>query len=167
MKIKQSVPKRRHIKFRRRGITQKKTYVWFILKMFIKLFFYFYTKRCTNKQCLGYHYQHAYHILRDDALQHYKYLHLNIQCSTVSLYDNKKVMCSWVIYDIRIGSNFFTLNCCVIYHINPFRSYIGSRPTVWFSSSAPMSEDVRHGFYFACSPAVGACPTLFLMEYRF
>jgi len=26
MKMKQSVPKRRHIKFRRRGITQKKTY---------------------------------------------------------------------------------------------------------------------------------------------
>jgi hypothetical protein len=29
---------------------------------------------------------------------------------------------------------------------NPFRSYIGPRPTVWFSSSAPMSEDVWHGF---------------------
>jgi hypothetical protein len=27
--------------------------------------------------------------------------------------------------------------------INPFRSYIGPRPTVWFSSSVPMSEDVR------------------------
>jgi len=26
MKMEQSVPKRRHIKFRRRGITQKKTY---------------------------------------------------------------------------------------------------------------------------------------------
>jgi hypothetical protein len=47
--------------------------------------------------------------------------------------------------------------------INPFRSYIGPRPTVWFSSSAPMSEDVRNGFCCVCSPAVGACPTLFLV----
>jgi hypothetical protein len=28
----------------------------------------------------------------------------------------------------------------------PFRSYIGPRPKVWFLSSAPMSEDVRHAF---------------------
>jgi hypothetical protein len=28
---------------------------------------------------------------------------------------------------------------------------------------APMSEDVRHGFGCVCLPAVGACPTLFLM----
>jgi hypothetical protein len=28
MKMEQSVPKRRHIKFRRRGITQKKTYIF-------------------------------------------------------------------------------------------------------------------------------------------
>jgi hypothetical protein len=37
--------------------------------------------------------------------------------------------------------------------INPFRSYIGPRPTVWFSSSATMSEDVQHSFFlrlFAC-----------------
>jgi len=27
MKMEQSVPKRRHIQFRRRGITQKKTYI--------------------------------------------------------------------------------------------------------------------------------------------
>jgi hypothetical protein len=47
--------------------------------------------------------------------------------------------------------------------ISPFRSYIGRRPTVWFSSSVPMSEDVRHDFCCVCSPAVGACPTLFLM----
>jgi hypothetical protein len=46
---------------------------------------------------------------------------------------------------------------------NPFRSYIGPRTTVWFSSSAPMSEEVRHGFCCVCSPAVGACPTLFLV----
>jgi hypothetical protein len=46
---------------------------------------------------------------------------------------------------------------------NPFWSYIGPRLTVWFSSSAPMSEDFRHGFCWVCSPAVGACPTLFLM----
>jgi hypothetical protein len=31
-------------------------------------------------------------------------------------------------------------------HFNPFRSYIGPRPAVLFSSSAPMSEDVRRGF---------------------
>jgi hypothetical protein len=48
-------------------------------------------------------------------------------------------------------------------HVNPFRSYIGPRPTVWFSSSAQMSEDVRRGFCCVCSPAVEACPTLFLM----
>jgi hypothetical protein len=47
--------------------------------------------------------------------------------------------------------------------INPFRSHIGPCPTVWFSSSAPMSEDVRHGFCCVCSPTVGACPTHFLM----
>jgi hypothetical protein len=47
--------------------------------------------------------------------------------------------------------------------LNPFRSYNGPRPTVWYSSSAPMSEDVRHGFCCICLPAVGACPTLFLM----
>jgi hypothetical protein len=32
-----------------------------------------------------------------------------------------------------------------------------------FFSSAPTSEDVRNGFCCVCSPAVGACPTLFLM----
>jgi hypothetical protein len=47
--------------------------------------------------------------------------------------------------------------------LNPFRSYVGPRQTVWFSSSAPMSEDVRHGFCCVCSPAVKACPMLFLM----
>jgi hypothetical protein len=47
---------------------------------------------------------------------------------------------------------------------SPFRSYVGPRPTR-FSSSAPMSEDVRHGFNCICSSAVGACPTLFLMQY--
>jgi hypothetical protein len=46
---------------------------------------------------------------------------------------------------------------------NFFRSYIGPRPTVWFSSSATMSEYVRQGFCCVCLPAVGACPTLFLM----
>jgi hypothetical protein len=29
---------------------------------------------------------------------------------------------------------------------NHFRSYVKPRPTVWFSCSAPMSENVRHGF---------------------
>jgi hypothetical protein len=47
--------------------------------------------------------------------------------------------------------------------LNHFRSYLGPRLTVWFSSSAPMSEDVRHGFCCVCSSAVGACPTLFFM----
>jgi hypothetical protein len=32
-----------------------------------------------------------------------------------------------------------------------------------FSSSAPMSEDVRHGFCCVRSPAVRTCPTRFLM----
>jgi hypothetical protein len=32
-----------------------------------------------------------------------------------------------------------------------------------FSSSDPMSADVRHGFCCVCPPAVGTCPTLFLM----
>jgi hypothetical protein len=35
--------------------------------------------------------------------------------------------------------------------VNPFRSYVGPRPTVRFYSSAPMSEDVRHGFCCVCS----------------
>jgi hypothetical protein len=48
-------------------------------------------------------------------------------------------------------------------NINPFRSYFEPRLTVWFSCSAPMSEDVLHRFCCVCSPAVGACPTLFLM----
>jgi hypothetical protein len=56
----------------------------------------------------------------------------------------------------RLSYNFYAC-------LNPFRSYIRPRPTVRFSSSAPMSEDVRHGFCCICSPAVGACPTLFLM----
>jgi hypothetical protein len=54
-------------------------------------------------------------------------------------------------------------NTIAIFSVNPFRSYIGPRPTVWFSSSAPMSEHIRHCFCCVCSPAVGACPTLFLM----
>jgi hypothetical protein len=45
----------------------------------------------------------------------------------------------------------------------PFRSYVEPRPTVWFSCSAPILEEVRRGFCCVCSPAVGACPTLFLM----
>jgi hypothetical protein len=28
--------------------------------------------------------------------------------------------------------------------LTPFRSYVGPRPTLWFSCSAPVSEDVRH-----------------------
>jgi hypothetical protein len=52
-------------------------------------------------------------------------------------------------------------NSCL--YINPFRSYVEPRPTVWYFFSAPMSEDVRHCFCCVCSPAVGACPTLFLM----
>ena len=39
-----------------------------------------------------------------------------------------------------------------VYHVNPFRSYVGPRPT-WFSSSAPMSGDVRHFFCCVCAPA--------------
>jgi hypothetical protein len=42
-------------------------------------------------------------------------------------------------------------------NVNPFRSYIGPRPTVWFSCSAPMSEDVRHGFCCIFSPGDTAC----------
>ena len=38
-------------------------------------------------------------------------------------------------------------------HLNPFRSYVGPRPTLWFSHSAPMSGDVRHFFFCVCSPA--------------
>jgi hypothetical protein len=49
------------------------------------------------------------------------------------------------------------------YILRPFQSYIGPRPTLWFSCSAPMSENVRHCFCCVCSPAVRACPTLFLM----
>jgi hypothetical protein len=50
--------------------------------------------------------------------------------------------------------------------INSFRSYVEPHPTVWFSSSAPMSEDIQHSFCCICSPAVRACPTLFLMWYE-
>jgi hypothetical protein len=46
---------------------------------------------------------------------------------------------------------------------NPFQFYVEPRPTVWFSCSPPMSEDVWHSFCCVCSPAVGACLTLFLM----
>jgi hypothetical protein len=48
-------------------------------------------------------------------------------------------------------------------HVNPFWSYVGPRLTVWFSCSAPVSEDVRHDFCCVCSPAVRTYPTLFLM----
>jgi len=38
--------------------------------------------------------------------------------------------------------------------INPFWSYVGPRPTLWFSCSAPISEDVWHVFFgWVCSPA--------------
>ena len=40
MKMEQSVSKRRHIKFRRRGITQKKTYnmgKWLLIRGFIRM----------------------------------------------------------------------------------------------------------------------------------
>ena len=39
MKMEQSVPKRRHIKFRRRGITQKKAYNIRFIYLFIYLFY--------------------------------------------------------------------------------------------------------------------------------
>jgi hypothetical protein len=52
---------------------------------------------------------------------------------------------------------------CIAAALNPFWSYVEPRPTVWFSCSAPMSDGVWHGFCCVCSPAVGACPTLFLM----
>jgi hypothetical protein len=55
-----------------------------------------------------------------------------------------------------------TLEVC---RFNPFRSYVGPCPTVWFSCSAPMSEDVWHGFCCVCSPTVRACLMLFLMQY--
>jgi hypothetical protein len=35
--------------------------------------------------------------------------------------------------------------------INPFRSYVRPRPTLWFSCSAPMSEDIRHIFVVPAS----------------
>jgi hypothetical protein len=41
---------------------------------------------------------------------------------------------------------FMRFQITVYNSINPFRSYIGPRPTVLFSSSDPMSEDVRHAF---------------------
>ena len=42
----------------------------------------------------------------------------------------------------------------IISRINPFRSYVGPRPTLWFSSSALMSGDVRHRFFCCvCAPA--------------
>ena len=44
MKMEQSVPKRRHIKFRRRGITQKKTYDLILLASGIK------AEDCTSKE---------------------------------------------------------------------------------------------------------------------
>jgi hypothetical protein len=62
--------------------------------------------------------------------------------------------------------NWFVLVCTSFSSpalLTPFRSYIGPRPTVWFSCFVPMSEDVRHCFCCVCLPAVGACPTLFLM----
>jgi hypothetical protein len=43
------------------------------------------------------------------------------------------------------------LDCVNYYHyiIIPFWSYVGPRPTIWFSCSTPMSEDVRHFFFVA------------------
>ena len=43
MKMEQSVPKRRHIKFRRRGITQKEAYnkhsnIYLVIPLFIHMF---------------------------------------------------------------------------------------------------------------------------------
>jgi hypothetical protein len=55
-----------------------------------------------------------------------------------------------------------TVTVCVRF-FNPFRSYVEPCPTVRFSCSAPMSQDVRHGFCCVCLPAVGGSPTLFLM----
>jgi len=37
--------------------------------------------------------------------------------------------------------------------INPFRSYVGPCPILWFSSSAPMLGDVGHFFCCVCTPA--------------
>jgi hypothetical protein len=55
--------------------------------------------------------------------------------------------------------------CFQFITINSFRSNVGPRPTLWFSCSAAMSEDIRHVFLLRLSSrsAVGACPTLFLM----
>jgi hypothetical protein len=74
-------------------------------------------------------------------------------------YRGVQVMFMYSVQTTIIGSWFLLL----ILNINPFRSYIGSHTTVWLSSSAPMSEDVWHSFCCICLPAVGACPTLFLM----
>jgi hypothetical protein len=40
----------------------------------------------------------------------------------------------------------------VVPFLKPFRSNVGPRPTLWFSCSTPMSEDVRHFFCWVCSP---------------
>jgi hypothetical protein len=42
-------------------------------------------------------------------------------------------------------SDIKTLITSLVITLNPFRSYVGPRPT-WFSCSALMSEDVRHIF---------------------
>jgi len=51
----------------------------------------------------------------------------------------------------------YTGGFCITYskhmNINPFQSYVGPRPTLWFSPSAPMSGDVRHFFCCVCVPA--------------
>ena len=61
------------------------------------------------------------------------------------------------------GSELCSCAACGPAILNLSDHTVGPRPTVWFSCSAPMSEDVRHGFSCVCSPAVGVCPTLFLM----
>jgi hypothetical protein len=69
---------------------------------------------------------------------------------------------NWSIFPICRGICVTRANKMHAFYINPFRSYIGPRPTVWFSSSVPMSEDVRRSLCCVYSPAVGACPTLFM-----
>jgi hypothetical protein len=107
-------------------------------------------------------------------------VHINLQgfyCSCKPVFCSRVTLIGYPLHSHVSPS--LLLSCCTLCHhistglyvkkplvlksFNPFRAYIGPRPTVWISSFALMSEDVRHGFCCFCSPAAGACPTLFLM----
>jgi hypothetical protein len=80
---------------------------------------------------------------------HFKTMFFCMSACHWMLYNSENV--AWVTYKTLQTKHLTLVN---VHQINPFRYNVGPRPTLWFSCSAPMTEDVRHVFFCCvCSPA--------------